>query len=311
MTGGSRVVDWIVEKYGGARGLKNNPGSRMIKSISTLSDKQLLTLCQEYGQNAKLWKQRFLGLLPEIEHRSLYLQAGCTSLFEFAAKLGGVSREQVKVVLSLQNRFEAMPALKQALTSGNVAISKLARIVSVATPQNQEFLLNKTTILSKSALETFVRDVKRLPGQKKNINKIEYSHQKIHQSSELSLSPDVQQELLEMQNKGINVSQELREFLNQRKQRIQEEKQKVAKELKIQAEGPSRYIPKKVTNLLKQEYGTKCAHEQCINQAVNIHHTSRFSMNPSHNPFFLAPLCKQHHEIAHNVDLKVMEQRRR
>ncbi|MEK7540577.1 MAG: hypothetical protein AAB558_05010 [Patescibacteria group bacterium] len=286
--------------------------STQFSSVTALSDHQLLTLCTHYGSQAKLWKQKFLGLLPEVERRKLYQAQGFSSLFEFAAKVGGVSKEQVKVVLSLYSRFEAMPALKQALVSGEVSVNKLARVVSVVTPQNQEFFLNQTTLLSKSALETLVRDVKRLPGQNKKPNKTE----KIPQSEELNLASDVRQLLLDMQNKGIDHNQVLRELLKERNERIQGKKHSLAQEVKQiddaakQTNRHSRYIPQKVKTILKQEYGDKCAQETCTNKAANIHHTRRFGLNPSHNPLFLAPLCTQHHEIAHAVDVKVMERRR-
>ncbi|MEK7539672.1 MAG: hypothetical protein AAB558_00300 [Patescibacteria group bacterium] len=114
----------------------------------------------------------------------------------------------------------------------------------------------------------------------------------------------------------------MEDFLNQREQRIQEEKLEVVRELREkgtqkgglamdQKTQSSRYIPAKVRNLLKQEYGEKCAHEYCVNKSTNTHHTRRFGLHPSHNPLFLAPLCQQHHEIAHSLDVRVQEHRRR
>lgn len=55
----------------------------------------------------------------------------------------------------------------------------------------------------------------------------------------------------------------------------------------------------------------KCAIEFCRNESEQIHHTARFSISRSHNPYFLAPLCKAHHQIAHAGDIKVVEARMR
>ena len=41
--------------------------------------------------------------------------------------------------------------------------------------------------------------------------------------------------------------------------------------------------------------------------AKNIHHTARFGVSQSHNPYFIAPLCKQHHDIAHVMDERMIE----
>ena len=42
--------------------------------LSKLTDTQLYKKCREYGHNAKLWKQRFAGLLPEVEKRQLHVK---------------------------------------------------------------------------------------------------------------------------------------------------------------------------------------------------------------------------------------------
>ncbi|MEK7540071.1 MAG: hypothetical protein AAB558_02380, partial [Patescibacteria group bacterium] len=195
---------------------------------STLTDHQLLQLCTHYGTQAKLWKQKFLGLLPEVDRRKLYLTQGCSSLFEFGAKVGGVSKEQVSNVLRLYQRFEPTPVLKQALVSGEISVHKLARVVSVATPENQEFLLNQSKLLSNRALETLIQDTKRLHVQTKKPNKTV----KVEQFEELGLSPQIKQRLLSLRNTGLNLNQLMEEFLNQREERIQEEKQKIAEELR-------------------------------------------------------------------------------
>lgn len=211
-------------------------------SLSTLSDTQLLTLCTQYGLNAKFWRQKFIGLLPEVEQRHLYLKEGFTSIFEFAAKLGGVSREQVQRVLQLHQRFESTPQLRHALISGQVSVHKLARIASTATPENQEFLLHQSQLLSKSALEVLVKDMKSVSktvrGHSANLNK---TH-KIPQFDELKLSSNIRERLLALQNKGINLENLLEEFLNQREERIQQQKQLIAR--KQTENTASRYIPR-------------------------------------------------------------------
>lgn len=281
---------------------------RVTASFSSLSDHEILRLCAQYGTQAKLWKQRFLGLLPEVERRKLYFKEGCTSVFEFAAKVGGVSREQVLLTLRLDKRFETVPEIQAALTTGTLPLSKLSRVASVATPENQKLLLIQSKLLSNRSLETLVKDLKR--SQSVHVHALKPKKtEKIAQSDEINLAPDVKQQLLDIQNRGLDLNQVLREMLQERNQKIQEEKQEIAQELMKEHTQSSRYIPVKVKKMLKQEYGEKCAQDHCTNKATNIHHTRRFGLNPSHNPLFLAPLCQQHHEIAHSLDVKVQEKR--
>src|SRR3989338_10710595 len=104
-----------------------------------LSDEKLFELCQKFGSQALLWRRKFIGLLPEVYKRRLYKKKGFSSIFEFAAKLAGLSEEQVSRALNIHKKFEKTPALQRIFEDGEVSINKLARVVSVATQENQEF----------------------------------------------------------------------------------------------------------------------------------------------------------------------------
>ena len=223
-----------------------------------------------------------MGLLPEVNRRSLYKKKGCTSIFEFAAKLAGISEEQVRVVLRLEKRFEKTPTLQKLLVAGEVSVHKLARVVSIATPDNEEALAAQVKELPKMALETLIRDQKSLPGRT------------------FTLSAEVQKELDLLHQQGQNVNAILLKLLQERKQKIQEGKDELAENTQPTT---SRYIPVKVRRILKEEFGKKCSIPTCQKPSEEIHHTQRFSLGKSHNPHYLAPLCKGHHQLAHLADL--------
>ena len=61
----------------------------------------------------------------------------------------------------------------------------------------------------------------------------------------------------------------------------------------------SRYIPIKIKQHIKEHYGDKCAVKNCKQRARNIHHEKLFSIYKSHDPRFLKPLCRAHHELVH------------
>jgi hypothetical protein len=62
----------------------------------------------------------------------------------------------------------------------------------------------------------------------------------------------------------------------------------------------TRYIPAKVKEIIKLEHGATCAFPGCSEPAGALHHTQRFSLNQTHDPELIKPLCKIHHELAHN-----------
>jgi hypothetical protein len=274
-----------------------------MKSNQNMSDQELYGLCREYGAAALEARRKFTGLLPEVMRRGLHRNKGFGSIYEFAAKLAGMSMEQVDRVLSLDKKFEDKPALREALMEGEVSVNKLARVASIATNENQKELVEKSKVLSNRALETFVRDIKGLTNVENELN---FVH--VHK---LELNNNILQELQELQNEGTNINEFLRECLERRKLEIAQEKEELSEEMERQASNKyvSRHIPAKVRKLIRKEYGTKCSIRGCFKDAKTIHHTKPFSIDRSHDPQYLAQLCHEHHEIAHAVNVKVCEKR--
>jgi len=271
-----------------------------------ITDEKLYELCKKYGSSALLWRQRFVGLLPEVNRRRLYERKGFSTVFEFAFKLCGLSTDQVNLALNLRRRFEDKPTLKKMLEQGEVSINKLARVVSIATPENEAELAEKIRVLPKSALETLVRDEKRAANLQRPIFGSLPGQTGLPVQT-FELAPDVTEQLNSLHSKGIDINELLRKFLKQRKEDIEKKKEEMAKNIKPAS---SRYVPTKVKEVLRQEHGTKCSIPTCNKQAEVIHHTQTFGLAHTHDPRFLSPLCHEHHVIAHSMDVKYQEIRR-
>ncbi len=263
-----------------------------------ITNEQLYELCKKYGSQARLWRQKFIGLLPEVNHRRLYEEKGFSSIFEFAAKLCGLSAEQVRLTLNLEKRFKDKPVLKSMLENGEASINKLNRIVSIATIENEEELVKMIKVLPKSALDTFVREFKNVDASRKPL----FDDKSLPgQTLKFQIADDVTEELNELYSKGMDINQLLREMLKRRRIEITKTKQEIADTIRP---APSRYIPVRIKKILEEEYGDKCSITTCRKPAKAIHHTQRFGLSQNHDPRFLAPLCCDHHIIAHSIDLK-------
>lgn len=300
-----------------------------------MSDEVLFLKCKRYGSNAKLWRQKFLGLLPDVNKRRLYEKKGFSSIFVFAAKLGGVSEKQVRLALNLKEKFATTPALQALLISGEVSINKLARVASIANVENEEALAAQTKVLSKSALETLVRDEKfaqlqnseaELENNFQQTFEIQNDYNKpsitpkslpghceaafvenslsINNDLELlkHLPENLKKRLTTIAQKGINIGELLNNLLDQHEEEIAREKAELAEKQNSKPTKPSRHIPIKIRQVLTREYGTKCSISNCHKPSKTLHHTQRFALAQTHNPHYLAPLCSDHHQIAHSID---------
>jgi len=128
----------------------------------------------------------------------------------------------------------------------------------------------------------------------------------LSQTLNFQISDDVMAELEELNSRGIDVNELLREMLQRRREEIAETKEKISMEARPTS---SRYIPVKIKKILKKEYGEKCSIATCQKLAEEIHHAQRFGLSQNHDPRFLAPLCRDHHVIAHSIDVKFHEAR--
>ena len=60
----------------------------------------------------------------------------------------------------------------------------------------------------------------------------------------------------------------------------------------------SRYIPAHQKKAALSKSAGKCAYPGCLRPVDHFHHTKRYSEKRDHQS--IMPLCKAHHEVAHN-----------
>jgi hypothetical protein len=137
-----------------------------------------------------------------------------------------------------------------------------------------------------------------------------------------ALKPELKIKIKALLEKGINVSELFTEFLERREQEISNKKEEITANMvkksaprtqiesnvrhaEITQKKPvTRHIPAIVKNIIRQEFGTKCANPNCIKISQNLHHQKRFAVYKTHDPRFIEPLCKAHHELEHLDDLQ-------
>lgn len=124
--------------------------------LNKLPDSALYKLCKEYGKNARKWSREFGFLLPEVYKRRLYRKYGCTSIYMFAAKLSGMSREVTDRILSLNHKLKDMPLFWNELKK--YGWSKLEVIARVATIETEIFWIDKLRKTPRQVLIEYVRE---------------------------------------------------------------------------------------------------------------------------------------------------------
>lgn len=269
-----------------------------------MTDKELYDLCQEYGKQARKWKNKFISLLPEVYRRRLYRKRGFCSIHEFAAKIGGIGKNVVDEVLRFDEKFKEMPKLKSLIPE--IGLSKLRTVAGVASKETDSFWAEKVEAMTRGALSIYVKEIRPGTEASKNTNLSLFDEQNelpknrnlktqngdkstfsMQLSGESIIKLRLLKQKLEKQQKQALCWDEVvelatDELLNEPKVRTY--KQRVVK---------SRNIPAQK----RREQSKVCEIPGCNMPAEVIHHQDRWAITKKHEN--LKALCRGHHELAH------------
>lgn len=303
----------------------------------TPQDRQIHQQFAQYGQNAREWMRKCLLLLPEIERREIWKKRGCASIYEYAAKLAGMSRNSVDDALRIMNKVEKFPALREVLE--RKGLNRVRPVLSIVNKETEKFWAEKSGQMSKNTLETYVKNFRlefrtSTGAEPENIPIM------------LSLPRGLVQDLQEAQkhprfNEALGVF--LKEF-KRRNERIEvetpsENEQKVhgkigepglalesgkGSQSQSQSESkselnlskistlrilatpkilslkiPSRHIPNILRRQVLERTSGQCAYPRCMKPATSLHHTQRWALEKVHDPQRLHGLCTPHERLAH------------
>ncbi len=288
----------------------------IMETLHNLSDKDLYARCQEYGLNARVWRRRFAGLLPEVQQRELHRRRGYGSLYEFAFKLAGMSSASVDKVLNLASKLEDKPVLREQLESGSQGWSKIEKVAFIATPETDKEWAEKVEKMSAHALGAFVEIQRRVLTENGNIPAQTdvgelRNNPKFQQwgSMTFPVSPEIEKQL-RLKKYRLEKEQGITLTYNDLLKLLMEGSDSKEAQVVIQvcpecaarkaAESQGRAIPVLVRRVLQATYHGFCAFPTCTKPATSLHHTKRFFLNPEHDPKSIVPLCKNHERLIHS-----------
>jgi len=215
-------------------------------------------------------------LLPLIERYEVWKKKGFSSIYEYAAKLAGMSRRKVDDSIRILRNISDKPALlKVAEEKG---INSVRPVAVIATKKTEEFWAEKAANMSKNTLETYVRESSMgLQGKACTSTAIE-------PEEPVNFSPELAKKLKQFL-KRENAEELLEAFLEEQK------KSEVAETVNI---------PTRMRRFVIERTGGRCAYPSCNKPYVELHHTGRYAIERRHDPEHIHALCKVHHELAHN-----------
>ncbi len=269
------------------------------------------------GMRHKL-KNRMLAILPEIYKSGIYKKyAG--SIVEYAGKFGDIAKTTVIKRIRLEKNLENKPCLKAVIEK--VGVHKVALVAKIATEETDKAFAENISNMSRSAVQSLSKELRRrqicnnkLDFETCNVTDgIQSACCAVPHTTKIELDEESTFLLAKLKAKlGKHLSDKefLKLILEERaKQEFPQEQSKITDEATLPKsitgdtfgqvkKSVSRYIPANKKRQIISQTNRKCFYPNCNSLFQVLHHVDRFSESKSHNS--VIPLCKAHHEFAHN-----------
>jgi len=233
-----------------------------------MDDSELYKLCQEYGNNARMWSRKFAALLPEVDKRQLFRKHGFYSIYEFAAKLAGMGRKNVEEVLRTYSKVEDKPLLKAQIEQ--FGWSKVRVITPLIETVEETKLVEMVKTLPREALAECVHELK---GSKPR--EFETITFKVDKKTALEFRK-FQQQLEKKAKIKIPLGKVLAKLLTKI-----EPAPKISSVLG-KSKKVTRYVPAHTKREAVAKHNGKYAYPSCNKPYQEIHHPQRFAIKRSH-----------------------------
>jgi len=234
-----------------------------------MTDQEIHIQFSRLGKQSNHWKHQCKLMLPEIVKRQIWKKKGYSSLFEYAAKLAGLSRATVNESLWILRKLENKPRLKKvAIDKG---LTRVRPIIAIATEENDEELAKKARQMSKASLEQYRKGI--TPGNK------------------VRISIELNRTLVEKLKKLGDIEETLSKLINAIPIPDESEPEVVRTS--------SRHIPVRIKRAVLKRTHHQCAYPGCTKKSTSLHHTQRFALEKVHDTKRLHALCTAHERLAH------------
>ena len=245
----------------------------------------------ELGGNARHWINECKILLPDIQRQRVWAHEGYSSIYEYAAKLAGLSRGQVDDALWIMKRAQGKPELIELARAKGVG--SIRPVVSVATEESSAFWAKKAENMPRRVLRQYVRDHKRALFATGSA--VDFRAGPKEEEVTMNLDPKIAAKLKHLARGDWNKL--MAELLEAREQQLAATKpEKVVTN--------SRHIPASIRRFVESRALGGCEFPSCGCIIENLHHVDRFSLKKEHDPDRIFALCKPHHDLMHQDLIK-------
>ena len=267
-----------------------------------------MALARDYRRTESV----LLGILMEMQVKSLFLPLGFRNLFDYALRALQLSEAQASYFLHVARKAEVVPELKTAVDTGRINLSKARRIAPVITSRNSAEWIEKAATLPQRELERAVTLVNPSAFCKDRVRPIAPERSELR----VGISTDVEKKLKRVQDllsQKTAKAATLEEAIDAMAEAFLERNDPVRKAERASPKKPAptpeprgrRPRPAAVNHAVNRRDQGRCAHQEengnrCQERRwLHVHHRLPVARGGTNDPQNLVTLCSAHHAMHH------------
>lgn len=114
----------------------------------------------EASRRYKKAEAELVGILDEVDTHRVFLEKGCSSLFQYVVNELGLSENVAYNLIAVSRKAREIPGLRTEIEKGTISLSNARKIVPILTQKNASEWLKKASELSQRQLEREVVKVR-------------------------------------------------------------------------------------------------------------------------------------------------------
>ena len=146
--------------------------SKLLKSISTISDDDLLRRLSRLVQESRCVESELVAHIAEVDERRLYASEACSSMFVYCTEKLNLSEHEAYLRIAVGRASRKHPMLLAMLQDDRLHLSGIAKLAPELTEANRETILARAAHRSKREIEELVAEISPKPDVPATIRKL-------------------------------------------------------------------------------------------------------------------------------------------
>jgi hypothetical protein len=161
-----------------------------LKSISTLSDEELLRRLSKLLQESRRVESELIAHIGEVDSRGLYAEKGASSMFVYCVDVLNLSEAEAYLRINVARASRKHPVLLEMLADRRLHLTGIVKLAPHLTEDNRDAVLARAAGMTKRQIDELVAELAPKPDVAATMRKVPERRKKTKPTASSQLCPD-------------------------------------------------------------------------------------------------------------------------